>query len=153
MYDRLTVYVLGCGIVIAQWSERRQIRSEALGSIPSGCPCIFSRVSILIYHQFLPLVVANYKNIHVHVQVHVYIWTWRCVCHLYSSGNKPHQSKQHIHKQSARTRTNANRVTSCLPNRYSYSYTSYSYRLQQLRDKHMSQALQTHGAMSCAPPA
>ena len=35
---------LGCCrvVVVAQWSERRQLRSEALGSIPSGCPGIFS---------------------------------------------------------------------------------------------------------------
>ena len=33
--------VLGCcGVVLAQWSERRQLRSEALGLIPSGCPGI-----------------------------------------------------------------------------------------------------------------
>ena len=45
--------VLGCcRVVVAQWSERRQLRSEALGSIPSGYPCIFSS-SILIYHQLL----------------------------------------------------------------------------------------------------
>ena len=41
-----------CGVVVAQWSERRQLWSEALGSIPSGCPSIFS-VSILIYHHLL----------------------------------------------------------------------------------------------------
>ena len=45
--------VLGCcRVVVAQWSERRQLRSEALGSIPSGYPCIFS-FAILIYHQLL----------------------------------------------------------------------------------------------------
>ena len=43
-----------CRVVVAQWSERRQLRSEALGSISSGCPCIFSEsISDLIYHQFL----------------------------------------------------------------------------------------------------
>ena len=36
-------------VVVAQWSERRQLRSEALGSVPS---CIFSSVC-LIYHQLL----------------------------------------------------------------------------------------------------
>ena len=31
--------VLGsCSIVVAQWSERQQLKSEALSSIPSGCP-------------------------------------------------------------------------------------------------------------------
>ena len=44
-----------CGVVVAQWSERRQLRSEALGSIPSGYPCM----SILIYHQSLPPVVVK----------------------------------------------------------------------------------------------
>ena len=45
-----------CGVVVAQWSECRQLRLEALGSIPSGYPCIFLQymyVSILIYHQLL----------------------------------------------------------------------------------------------------
>ena len=43
-----------CGVVVAQWSERRQLRSEALDSIPSSYPCIFLQyVSILIYHQLL----------------------------------------------------------------------------------------------------
>ena len=48
-----------------QWSEQRQLRSEALGSIPSGYPCIFSSVCFypdllpVAYHQFLPPVVVN----------------------------------------------------------------------------------------------
>ena len=64
-----------CGVVVAQWSERRQLRSEALGSIPSGYPCIFSSVCFypdlpppVAYHQFLLPVVVNqysYKNYHV----------------------------------------------------------------------------------------
>ena len=29
-------------VVVAQWSERRQLRSEAMGSIPSGYLCKFS---------------------------------------------------------------------------------------------------------------
>ena len=37
MYHRKNVFV-----VVVQWSERRQLRSEALGSIPSGYPGIFS---------------------------------------------------------------------------------------------------------------
>ena len=59
---RVYVYlrtVLGyCKVVIAQWSERRQQRSEALGLIPSGCPGIFS--FLLLYDQFLPPVVNQY---------------------------------------------------------------------------------------------
>ena len=38
-----------CRVVVAQWSERRQLRSETLGSIPSGYPSF----SILIYRQLL----------------------------------------------------------------------------------------------------
>ena len=48
--------VLGCcGVVVVRWSERRQLRSEALGSIPSGCPSIFFSqfVSMLICQQLL----------------------------------------------------------------------------------------------------
>ena len=52
----------GCwvdAVVVAQWSERRQLRSEVLGSIPSGYPCIFSSVCFypdlppVSYHQLL----------------------------------------------------------------------------------------------------
>ena len=65
-----------CRVVVAQWSERRQLRSGALGSIPSGYPCIFYSVCFypdlppVAYHQFLPPVVVyqySYKNNHVHV--------------------------------------------------------------------------------------
>ena len=43
-----------CRVVVAQLSECRQLRLEALGLIPSGYPCIFpSVVSILIFHQLL----------------------------------------------------------------------------------------------------
>ena len=48
--------VLGCcRVVIAQWSERRQLRLEALGLILSGYTHAFflQYVSILIYHQLL----------------------------------------------------------------------------------------------------
>ena len=38
-----------CRIVVAQWLECRQLRSEALGSIPS---CIFS-LSLFLYYQLL----------------------------------------------------------------------------------------------------
>ena len=75
--------VLGCcRVVIAQWSERRQLRLEALGSIPSGYPCIFSSVCFypdlppVAYHQFLlPVVVDqySYKNNHVHGHVVVFL--------------------------------------------------------------------------------
>ena len=60
-----------CRAVLAQWSERRQLRLEALGSIPSGYPCIFSfscfcpDLPPVAYHQFLPPVVddqCSYKN-------------------------------------------------------------------------------------------
>ena len=53
--------VLGCcRVVVAQWSERRQLRLEALGSIPSGYPCIFSPdLPPVAYHQFLPSVIVN----------------------------------------------------------------------------------------------
>ena len=46
-------------IVVAQWSEHQQLRSEALGSIPQWLPMHFflRYVSILIYNQFLPPVV------------------------------------------------------------------------------------------------
>ena len=41
-----------CRVVVAQLSERRQLRLEAFGSIPSGYPCL-QFVSILIYCQLL----------------------------------------------------------------------------------------------------
>ena len=55
-----------CRVVLAQWSEGRQLRSEALGSITSGYPSFFLQyVSILIYQQLpyqqflLPVVVIR----------------------------------------------------------------------------------------------
>ena len=66
--------MLGCRrVVVAQWSERRQLRSDALGSIPSGYPCIFSSVCFypdlppVAYDQFLPPVVVNQNSNHVYV--------------------------------------------------------------------------------------
>ena len=49
---------------MAQWSERQQLKSEALGSIPSGYPCIpfsmfYPDLPPVAYHQFLPPVVVN----------------------------------------------------------------------------------------------
>ena len=32
----------GSGVVMAQWSEHWWLKPEALGSIPSGCPDVFS---------------------------------------------------------------------------------------------------------------
>ena len=73
-----------CRVVVAQWSEHRQLRSEALGSIPSGYPCIFSSVCFyrdlppVAYHQFLPPVVVyqySYKNNHVFTNVG-YLASW-----------------------------------------------------------------------------
>ena len=32
----------GCGVVVAQWSEHWRLKPEALGSILSGCPDVFS---------------------------------------------------------------------------------------------------------------
>ena len=49
-----------------------QLRSEALGLIPSGYPCTFSSVCFypdlppVAYHQFLLPVVVNHKNYHVY---------------------------------------------------------------------------------------
>ena len=66
--DHVHGRVLGCCmVVIAQWSERRQQRSEALDLIPSAWlyPCIFSfscfypDLPPLAYHHFLPPVVDN----------------------------------------------------------------------------------------------
>ena len=48
VYRESAVYIIlresaGCfRVVVAQWSVRGQLRSEALGSIPSGFPGIFS---------------------------------------------------------------------------------------------------------------
>ena len=50
------VHVLGCcRVVVTQWSERRQLRSEALGSIPSGYPYIFS----FSYPDLPPVLTTN----------------------------------------------------------------------------------------------
>ena len=66
--------------VVAQWSECRQLRLEALGLIPSGYPCIFFLTVCfypdlpVAYHQFLPPVVVNqygYKNNHVYVCMNI----------------------------------------------------------------------------------
>ena len=35
-------YMGGCGMVVAQWSEHWRLKPEALGSIPGGCPDVFS---------------------------------------------------------------------------------------------------------------
>ena len=52
-----------CRVVVAQWSELRQLRSEALGSIPSGYPSFFLQyVSILIYQQFLLPEIVMYSS-------------------------------------------------------------------------------------------
>ena len=32
----------GCGVVVARWSEHWRLKPEALGSIPGGCPDVFS---------------------------------------------------------------------------------------------------------------
>ena len=32
----------GCGMVVAQWSEHWRLKPGALGSIPGGCPDVFS---------------------------------------------------------------------------------------------------------------
>ena len=32
----------GCGVVVAQWSEHWRLKPGALGSIPAGCPDVFS---------------------------------------------------------------------------------------------------------------
>ena len=32
----------GCGVVVAQWSEHWRLKPGALGSIPGGCPDVFS---------------------------------------------------------------------------------------------------------------
>ena len=42
-----------CRVVIAQWSEHRQLRSEALGLIPSGYPAFF--LSVCFYANFPPV--------------------------------------------------------------------------------------------------
>ena len=55
----------GIQVVVAQWSEHRQLRSEALGSIPSGCPsfflqCFYSDLPPVAYQPFLlPVVVIR----------------------------------------------------------------------------------------------
>ena len=33
---------LGCGVVMAQWSEHWRLKPEVLGSIPGSCPDVFS---------------------------------------------------------------------------------------------------------------
>ena len=61
--------------VHVQWSESRQLRSEALGSIPSGYPSFFRFYSDLppvAYQQFLlPVVVIRIvtKNSHVYMYI------------------------------------------------------------------------------------
>ena len=54
---------LYCRVVVAQWSEHLQLRLEALGSIPSSCPGIFSLslFDLLLYHKFLPPVINQYS--------------------------------------------------------------------------------------------
>ena len=32
----------GCGVAVAQWSEHWRLKPGALGSIPGGCPNVFS---------------------------------------------------------------------------------------------------------------
>ena len=73
------MYMYMYRVVVAQWSECRQLRSEASGSIPSGYPCIFSSVCFypdlppVAYHQFLPPVAVNqysHKKNHVQCTVH-----------------------------------------------------------------------------------
>ena len=66
-----------CGVVVAQWSERRQLRSEALGSIPSGYPCIFSRfypdLPPVAYHQLLLISIVTKIRPHQHEFVCLFI--------------------------------------------------------------------------------
>ena len=35
-------YLGGCGVVVGQWSEDWRPKPGALGSIPGGCPDVFS---------------------------------------------------------------------------------------------------------------
>ena len=87
-----------CRVVVVQWSERRQLRSEALGSISSGYPSFFLQyVSILIYHQLLtnmqlllPVVIIR---IVTKIIMSIYKFTWYPCMYLYCSVSRSQVSR------------------------------------------------------------
>ena len=59
----------GCGVVVAQCSEHWQLKPGALGSIPGGCPDIFSSSMLFDVDGVMPSVVLQYSSAAITIEI------------------------------------------------------------------------------------